>query len=306
MNNKVTVIGLSGESIFLNVNKFHENGETLHANTFKSEVGGKGYNQALALNKFGSDIFYLSSVGKDYYGDKCEELFKEKNIRSLFVRKDAPTALATILTNDSGDNQVTVYDGATRLLDEKDIETIKNEILTSSVILLQLEVPLSVNLLAAKFAKENNVKVIINPAPVINYSEELLRLADIITPNESEARKIFGLEEYESITIITQKMKEKKIKEVIVTLGDKGAIHFFDDVVEYYLPLEVKAVDTTGAGDIFNAMLAYQISNNLDTSLAIEYAIVASALSVTKRGVVDAIPNLEEIKEKLYEKDRYK
>lgn len=304
MKNKVFVIGLSGESVFLNVDEYHKNGETLHSKTFKSEVGGKGYNQVIALNKFGSDVFYLSSIGYDYYGEKCEEFLKQKNVNSLFVKKDLPTAFATILTNSHGENQVTVYDGATRLLDKRDVLKVEDEIKTSSVVLLQLEVPLSVNLEAVRIAKANNVKVIINPAPAINYNLELLQYADIITPNESEARKIFGMNESEDINNILVKMKEVLIKEVIVTLGDKGAMRFFNESVEYYPPLKVKAVDTTGAGDIFNAMLAYMISNETEMKLAIEYAIIASALSVTRKGVVDAIFKLEEVKEE-YEKNRH-
>lgn len=295
MKNKVVVIGLSGESIFLNVNDFHKKGETLHANCLNSEVGGKGYNQILALKKFGCDCFYLSGVGNDASGKKCEDFLIERNIKNLMLKKDLPTALATILINSRGDNQVTVYEGATNLLNEKDVILIGEEIKSSDVLSLQLEVPLCVNLKAAKLAKENNVKIIINPAPAINYSLELLQYADIITPNESEARKIFALSDNEPIENISSKLDEYKIKEVIVTLGEKGAIYISKDKIKQYLPLKVCAIDTTGAGDTFNAMLAFKLANGFDIDLSIKYAIIASALSVTKSGVINAIPTTEEI-----------
>lgn len=297
MENKVTVIGLSGESIFLSVDEFHKMGETLHANSFNSEVGGKGYNQVLALKEFDCDVFFLSSIGSDFNGKNCEKFLNERNIKNLMVKKDIPTAIATILTNSKGDNQVTVYEGAVSLLNEEDVLLISEEIKTSKVLSLQLEVPLCANLQAAKIAKENNVKIIINPAPVINYSLELLQYADIITPNESEARKIFSLDENDDLEKIKEKIEDLKLNEVIVTLGEKGAVYFNKGETKYYSPLKVASVDTTGAGDIFNAMLVKMIALGKDVDEAIKYAIVASALSVTKKGVVNAIPLLSEIEE---------
>lgn len=297
MENKVTVIGLSGESIFLSVDEFHKIGETLHTKSLNSEVGGKGYNQVLALKKFDCDVFFLSSIGSDASGKKCEEFLNERNIKNLMIKKDIPTAIATILTNSKGDNQVTVYEGAVSLLNESDVLSVSEEIKTSKVLSLQLEVPLSVNLKAAKIAKENNVKIIINPAPVINYSLELLQYADIITPNESEARKIFSLDENDNLEKIKEKIEVLKLNEVIVTLGEKGAAYFNKKEIKYFPPLKVAPIDTTGAGDIFNAMLVKMIALGKDIDEAIKYAIVASALSVTKKGVVDAIPLLTEIEE---------
>ena len=123
--NKIAVIGLSGESIFLNVDHFHKLGETVHADSLKTECGGKGYNQAIALKKFGADVTYLSSIGKDIYGDKCEKYLIDNGVKPIMVKKDLPTALATILTDKNSENQVTVYSGATVALNKKDIEKVE-------------------------------------------------------------------------------------------------------------------------------------------------------------------------------------
>lgn len=290
---KVFVIGLSGESIFLKVNHFHKPGETLHADSLNSECGGKGYNQAVALKKFGSNVSYLSSVGKDLYGDKCEKYLLEKGINAFMIKKDTPTALATILTNDLGDNQVTVFTGATNLLDEEDVLKVENEIASSNYLLLQLEVPLKANLKAVEIAKKNNVKIVINPAPAKNYTLEFLQSADIITPNEEEAKTIFNINNLEEIK---EKMIELKIKEVIVTCGSEGALHFKNGNINKFPTLKVEAIDTTGAGDTFNAMLVYKLSNGYSVDESIKWANVAASLSATKRGVMEAIPSIDEIK----------
>ena len=262
---KVFVIGLSGESIFLNVDHFHKLGETIHAESLETECGGKGYNQAVALKKFGADVTYLSSIGKDVYGDKCEKYLMDNGVKPIMIRKNLPTALATILTDKNSENQVTVYSGATVELSGKDVEEVEEEIKECDYLLLQLEVPLEANLKAVEIAKKHNVKIVINPAPAQNYTLELLQSADIITPNEEEAKTIFDLK---------------------------------DGNIEIIPSIKVEAIDTTGAGDTFNAMLVYQLSLGLDTKESIRWANVAAALSTTKRGVMKAIPNVDEIKKK--------
>ena len=297
---KVFVIGLSGESIFLKVDHFHKLGETLHAKTLNTECGGKGYNQAVALKKFGSRVSYLSAIGKDVYGDKCEAFLDSQGIKSFMIRKDIPTALATILTNECGDNEVTVFTGATNLLDEEDVLKVESEIASSDYLLLQLEVPLKANLKAVEIAKKNNVKIVINPAPAQNYTLELLQSVDIITPNEEEAKTIFKVN---NLLEINNKMADMKIKEVVVTCGSEGALHFKNGKINKSPTLKVKAIDTTGAGDTFNAMLVYKLSNGCDTEESIKWANVAASLSATKKGVMDSIPTLSGIKEKLKENE---
>lgn len=294
---KVFVIGLSGESIFLNVDHFHKLGETIHAESLETECGGKGYNQAVALKKFGADVTYLSSIGKDVYGDKCEKYLMDNGVKTIMIRKNLPTALATILTDKNSENQVTVYSGATVELSGKDVEEVEEKIKECDYLLLQLEVPLEANLKAVEIAKKHNVKIVINPAPAQNYTLELLQSADIITPNEEEAKTIFDLKE-EPLEKILDKMDEHKIKEVIVTIGKNGAMHFKNGNIDIIPSIKVEAIDTTGAGDTFNAMLVYQLSLGLDTKESIRWANVAAALSTTKRGVMKAIPNVDEIKKK--------
>lgn len=291
---KIFVVGLSGESIFLKVDHFHKLGETIHAQTLETECGGKGYNQAVALKKFGADVTYLSSIGKDVYGGKCEKYLMDNGVKPIMIRKNLPTALATILTDKNSENQVTVYSGATVELSGKDVEEVEEEIKECDYLLLQLEVPLEANLKAVEIAKKNNVKIVINPAPAQNYTLELLQSADIITPNEEEAKVIFDLKD-EPLEKIIDKMVEYKIKEVVVTIGKEGAMHFKDGIVEVIPSIKVNAIDTTGAGDTFNAMLVNKLSLGYDIKESIKWANIAAALSTTKRGVMNAIPTLDEI-----------
>ncbi len=292
---RVFVIGLGGESLFLKVDHFHKIGETVQAQSLHSECGGKGYNQAVALQRFGANTIFLSAVGNDNNGDKCIKYLLDNNIDAKIIKKDLPTPLATILIDKNGENQVTVYNGAISLLNENDVDLYQKEISESDILLLQLEVPLNVNLRAMEIAKKNNVKVILNPAPAKLYSDELLQKADIITPNEEEARTIFKLNDNDDLEIIKDKMKKFNIKEVIVTIGSNGALHFKNGKCQHFPGVFAKTIDTTGAGDIFNAMLAYQLSMNKEIEEAIKYANVCASISTTKKGVMEAIPSIKEV-----------
>lgn len=275
---KISVIGICGNSIFMNVDHFHENGETLSADSVFEEIGGKGINQAIAASRMGAEVSFLAAIGDDSDGEKCRQCAKENNIKGIFKTKDNKTTFACILTDKSGENRVTVYRAAE--LTSDDVLSFENEIAESDVLLLQHEVPQEVNEMAVKLAKKHNVKVILNPAPIRQIPEDFAESVFAVTPNEQE-RQAIDISRFENC---------------VTTLGSRGC-SINDEV--FIESMKVQAVDTTGAGDNFNGVLAVCIAEKMDMKTACKYAVTASGLSVTKKYVLNSIPTRKEIEEKL-------
>lgn len=289
---KIAVIGLSGQSIFMKVNNLPTPSTTIHSTNLYIEPGGKGYNQAVACKKLGAEVSYFSKVGCDEYGNICEKYLKDLGIKTIFEKdKILNTALATILTDDLAENEVIVYKGASSNLNVSELKDFESEIATADVLLLQYEISIDVVKKAIEIAKENNTLVILNPAPAIYLDKEILNMADIVTPNYEEAKTLYGLD--------IEKLPSSINNTLIVTLGSKGSLLINNYTSKKFSPINVEAVDTTGAGDIFNAGLAVAIANKKSIEEAIEFATVASGLSVTKEHVMDSIPTKEMVEEYL-------
>lgn len=289
---KIAVIGLSGQSIFMKVNNLPTPSTTIHSTNLYIEPGGKGYNQAVACKKLGAEVSYFSKVGCDEYGNICEKYLKDLGIKTIFEKdKIHSTALATILTDDSAENEVIVYKGASSNLNVSELKDFEREIANADVLLLQYEISIDVVKKAIEIAKENNTLVILNPAPAIYLDKEILNMADIVTPNYEEAKTLYGLD--------IEKLPSSINNTLIVTLGSKGSLLINNHTSKSFLPINVEAVDTTGAGDVFNAGLAVAIANKKSIDEAIEFATVASGLSVTKEHVMDSIPTKEMVEEYL-------
>jgi len=272
---KISVIGITGGSYFMSVDHFHENGETLSASSLFYEVGGKGMNQALAAARFGAQVSFLAAVGDDSDGKESYKCCTENGITPHLKVKSTPSPTAFILTDKSGENRVTVFRGAE--LSEEDVYAFEEEIRTSDILLLQNEVPESVNTCAVSLAKKYGVRVILNPAPARESSSLEGFLA---TPNEQESRFI----------------DPSLFENTIVTLGKKGCLINGKTTVP---ATPDRPVDTTGAGDTFNGVLAVCIAEGMCLEDACRFANAASGISVTRAHVIDAIPTREEIERKL-------
>lgn len=276
---KISVIGICGNSIFMHVDHFHEKGETLAADSVYEEIGGKGINQAVACARMGAQVSFLAAIGEDKDGDACRKAAQDDHINGFFsVKKGKKTTFAVILTDKHGENQVTGYRCAQ--LTAEDVLAFEEEIAGSDVLLLQNEVPEGVNELAADLAAKHGVKVILNPAPIRKISDHMAGKLFAVTPNQQEKQAI----------------DPSRFCHVITTLGDKGC-SIDDETFIHALP--VKPVDTTGAGDTFNGVLAVCLAEGKDLQTACRYAITASGLSVTKHYVLNSIPTREEIERRM-------
>jgi ribokinase len=285
--NRIAIIGLTGQSIFMTVDQFHKDGETKQANTLYIEPGGKGYNQAIACKKLESDVYFLTAVGNDEHGKECKRVMDDLGIKTYYAIKEKNTAVATIITNDKGDNQVTVYKGASNLLDINDLNIFKEVIKSCNILLVQNEIPYEVLKESIKFAYENNVLVIYNPAPAIYPIEELLPYVNILIPNEVEASTIFN-KNIDEIYI------DNDLK-LIVTLGSKGCLYIDKNGKKKFEALKVKTLDTTGAGDVFCASIASFLNDTHTIDELINLSTIASAIHVQRKYIIPAVPTLTEV-----------
>ena len=291
---KIYIAGLCGYSYFYRVNNFPDVGETLTAKEFNFEIGGKGYNQAIACHKFMSDVVFASSINKN--DTQITESLDKLGIKHHMAYKDCPSASAAIIRNDAGDNKVIEYLGASKKFQKNDIKD--TDIESCDTVLLQYEISEDVIEHIISIAKKYHKTIILNPAPFIYRNISILNKADIITPNRIETCQILGIDISSDLETIKGKILLTTLPTMVITLGENGVLLYHTGTFKMYPALKVKTVDTTGAGDIFNAALASRYNgSNLDES--IKFAVLASGLSVTKNCVVNSIPELQEIERML-------
>ena len=288
--NKIAVIGLSGESIFMKMDHFNEEGETVIANTYHIEYGGKGYNQAVAAARYGAKVSFLTLCGDDEISKLVEKSLKNENINSYVIkRKGKKSASACIMIDKDGRNRVVCYPGVSSEMTEEDVLLFEEEIKTSKYLLLQLEMSDESLYKAIELANKYNTFVILNPAPAKKLPIEILKNVYLITPNEHEAKILFDLDNIEDINYLN-------LNNVIITLGENGSILKEKELI-YKIPVKVvKPLNTTGAGDTYNGVLAAALLEGKSLLEAAKIACVAASISVTKEFVIDSIPYKEEIK----------
>ena len=270
---KIAAIGLVGNSAFLAVDAFHKAGETHTAKSLHFEPGGKGFNQAVAAARFGSEVAFLGAVGREYVTE-IRAFLEAEHIRAYLPQKPDSTAFAAILTDAEGNNRVTVYPGAR--LNEADVESFRAEIEKADILLINNEVPAQVNERATAIAKASGTFIILNPAPSIPISAYIAENVDLFTPNEHELEALGDREN------------------VIVTLGARGCLLKQSGI---RLPAAniTSAVDTTGAGDTFNGVLAHALARGMDLEAAAKLATMASGVSVTKKYAASSIPTYPQV-----------
>ncbi len=271
----IAVIGICGNSQFMRVDHFHENGETLVADSVYNEIGGKGINQAVAAARMGATVAFLAAVGDDAAGEACRLAAARDGIDGHFaVTAGVPTTFAVILTDKTGENRVTEYKGAQ--LTAADVADFEAAIAASDFLLIQQEVPEEVNLAAVRLAVKHGTRIILNPAPIRPVPDEIAAAVYAVTPNEQEKQAI----------------AIERFRHCVTTLGSRGCQIDGDAFVP---ALPVKAVDTTGAGDTFNGVLAVMLADGVSMEEACRYAVTASGISVTRPYVLNAIPTRDEI-----------
>ncbi len=274
-------------------------GETVLGGTFSMAAGGKGANQAVAAARSGGRVVFVARVGDDFFGERAIKHFVVDQIDVGFIVKDreSQSGIALIFVGEKGENSIAVAAGANARLSVADIEKCAEVVASAGILLMQLETPLETVQKAAEIACSNGVKVILNPAPARKLPQELLRHASILTPNEFEAEVLTGIHigDDEAAGRAADALLSQGVGTVIITLGARGAFVASGKVREVVPGYQVHAVDTTGAGDVFNGSLAVALSEGKDLTGAVNFACAAAAISVTKLGAQPSIPRRREI-----------
>ncbi len=292
----VLVLGSLNADLVTQVDRLPAAGETVIASDFTVHPGGKGLNQAAAAARFGSSVAMLGAVGQDEYGRFLQAQLDNEGVdRSGVGEVQAPTGRAIIEVDASGRNRIIVISGANSSLD---VEKVKSDLgkMNPKVILAQLETPIEITYEVFKSAKERGIFTILNPAPFQTLSSELAPFVDLIIPNEHEARLLTGVEiaNVEDAYVAAGLLTKKGYREVIITLGDRGAILKRSNFQRHVKPFSVSAIDSTAAGDAFCGTLAACVDRGMRTSDAIRYASAAGAIATTVMGAVPSIPTYEE------------
>jgi len=276
-------------------------GETIKTDYFKMGPGGKGANQAVAARRAGGNIVLMTKVGTDILSKLALDHFKQEGFDEKYILIDEKNFTGIALINvdkNTSENSITVAPGACEHISSQDIELLKGEIESGDIFLSQLEVNMDAIEKAIKIAWNCKKTVVLNTAPALFVPNELLGMVTIVTPNEIEASMLTNIEvtDKDSAGRAARVFFDKGVKTVVITLGKKGAyINDGDKIEEIIDPIDVKVIDTTGAGDAFTGGLVTALAEDMPIVSAVKFAIATSALSVTKMGTAPAMPYRTEI-----------
>jgi len=272
-----------------------ERGETLKGDSFVIAVGGKGFNQAVAASRAGAQSSMLGRLGTDSFGDSFMETLVGEGIDASGVERDSEmgTGVGLPVVSSDGDNSIIIIPRANDLADEDYVQRHADLIRASQVLLLQLELPTSGAVAAAHIAKEAGVCVVLTPAPVASL-DEYVGLIDVLVPNQVEAAALTdGIESVEDQAAAL--MTKLGCREVVITLGSKGAFVTDGKRAEMIFAPSVDSVDTIGAGDTLCGYLGARLSYGDNLFDATRQAVHAASLSVTRRGAALAAPKADEV-----------
>ena len=298
---KVLVIGSYNEGLWVVGGRLPKPGETVIGDHFDMGPGGKGSNQAIQIARLGGDVEFMVKIGKDLFGEEAKRLFEKEGIHTDYLKVDPEvhTGAGLICVDDDGQNLISVAPGANFRLTPEEIDETPGLFDSCKYLLMVLEIPVSVVYHATEKAKEKGVTVVLNPAPAQKLDPKYLAMIDILTPNETETEVITGMAvtDVPSATVAGRRLVDQGIGTALITMGKAGSVLVTQDQEKHFPAPEVKAVDTTGAGDAFNGGLVYALAAGKSLDEAIEFASKVGAYSVLSMGVVPGLATLKNIED---------
>jgi len=282
MSSKICVIGSSNIDQIAYTKNIPADGETLFGDSFQMGFGGKGANQAVMAGLLGADVYMITCLGDDVYKEMTINNYEANNVNTDHIQLvKGASGVAPIWVDATGQNRIIVIPGANNEIDaQKAISSIE-EIGDISVLVGQCEIPMEVNHKVFQYAKSNSVTTIFNPAPAKKLEREFLEHISWLIPNENEFELISGMEPNDDNFL---KFNEEIPCNLIVTLGEKGAVLVDENKTHYFDAPSVNAIDTTGAGDSFIGTFAYELSESNSPESSIKKAVEKASQSVTKKG----------------------
>ena len=304
----IAVVGSSNMDLVVKSKRIPATGETILGGDFIMVPGGKGANQAVAAAKLGAQVFFIAKLGDDIFGLQSLNNFKKEGVSTKYVLQtdEAPSGVALIMVDDEGNNVIVVAPGANHKLTPEDVKEAESDIASSGALVAQLEVPIETIEFAAGLANKSKVPFILDPAPAQKLSPELLSMVDVLTPNETEAQILTGIEvkDQESAEAAAQKLLECGVKNVILTMGASGYLSTGKEGTEFVAARKVTAADSTAAGDAFTGSLAVGLAKGQTLSEAASFANNVAAVSVTRMGAQPSMPTVEEIDRFIHEMEQ--
>jgi ribokinase len=296
---KVLVVGSSNTDLIVKVPHIPKPGETILAGEFSTAAGGKGANQAVAAARAGGAVTFIARVGRDANGDRALSGFVDAGIDVSRVVRDRtrPSGVALIFVGEHGDNSIAVASGANGALSPADVRNASSSFRRASMLLLQLETPLKTIETSIDLAARAGVPVVLNPAPARPLASRLLARVHVLTPNETEAALLTGIavRDENSAARAADALLAQGVGHVVITMGARGAFVASVGIRQMIRGFKAKAVDATGAGDVFNGALGVALAEGKPFLEAARFANAAAAISVTRLGAQPSAPARREI-----------
>lgn len=299
MKPKIVVVGSSNTDLIVQLPHLPVMGETVIGSKFIKALGGKGANQAVAASRLGAEVTFVARLGCDSFGEECLQAYRQEGLDTRFIIQDKQEAsgIALIMVGKSGQNMIGIASGANGQLTPADVEAAEDAIAAADCLLLQLEIPLATVQRAAQLARQHSVRVILNPAPAAHLDMDLIKLVDVLTPNEVELNALLGFLTEDSRQLVFETDLAQRVGALLVTLGEKGALLLQGQQRSLIPAFQVCALDTTAAGDAFNGGLAVALARGKPIVEAVRFASAVAALSVTRLGAMPSLPRLAEVEE---------
>ena len=293
----IVVLGSFNMDLVVTTDRLPSPGETVLGHGFHQGPGGKGSNQAIGARRLGADVAFVGAVGEDDFGAAARRLYLREGITSDgLATVPTPTGVALIVVDAEAENQIAVASGANAEVSAGLVEQHEELISTADVLLGQLETPIEAFVAAARIARHGNTRVVLNPAPASDLPEEAWEHIDVVTPNQHELTALTGIESPEWAATA---LRNRGPVDVIVTRGPFGVTWTGEDGARRFPAVTVDAVDTTGAGDAFNAGLAVGLAETGRLEDGIGLGVRAGAFAVTALGVLDGLATRRELDERL-------
>ena len=291
---KILVIGSISIDNTIFTKELPTAGTTTIADSYFTNVGGKGANQACASLFLGGDVTFIGAVGKDRNGDHVIDFLKENGLNARIKRSNKPTGVAFIILDESNaENRILIVQGANTDLTKEDIDMNLDLFAEGDILLTQFENSTETVEYVIQKAHEKKMLVVLNPAPIKEFDEKYYEFVDYLVPNEHELE---ALSHSDNILCGCKYLLEKGAKNIIVTLGEKGSLFVNKKETIQIQPHKVNAVDTTAAGDSYLGALVTKLAEGKDIKEAMEFASKCSSITVTKKGAIVSLPHLKDLK----------
>jgi ribokinase len=290
------VVGSANADLVIGVNRRPAAGETVLGSDLATHPGGKGANQAVAAARLGADTVLLARVGDDAHGSMLAGSLSAAGVDTTGILVGgAPTGVALITVDPSGDNSIVVSPGANAWLSAEDVRGAGELLAAARVVSLQLEIPIDTVTAAVRAAAAAGSRVVLNPSPPAPLPDDVLAACDPLVVNEHEARFLLGTDAGDTPEDWATALLARGPRSVVVTMGAAGALVAGPDGTAQVPSPRVTAVDTTGAGDAFTGALAWRLGTGDDLQTAVRFAVRVGAVAVTKAGAQESFPTLEEV-----------